>query len=156
MSLEPIKPTDSSIAAPEFIEPLCAIFRRALKSEGLKYTPERAQILDTIIAFEGLFEADQLLDTLKEQGHSVSKATVYRTLKLLESAGVIQHVLFDREQSHYQLAIGQTGNTLLIDVNTGKAETITIPELIAIRDKVCASRGLKAEGHKLHIFVSKA
>lgn len=155
MSLMPIKQADSSLAKPEFIEPLCAIFRRALKADRLKYTPERAQILDTIIAFEGLFDADQLLDTLKEQGHSISKATVYRTLKLLESARIIQHVLFDREQSHYQLAIGQTGNTLLIDVNTGNAETITIPELIAIRDKVCASRGLKAEGHKLQIFVSK-
>jgi len=154
MSLQPIKPSHTASNQPEFIEPLCAIFRRALKSEGLKYTPERAQILDTIIAFEGLFEADQLLDTLKEQHHSVSKATVYRTLKLLESAGIIQHVLFDREQSHYQLAIGQTGNTLLIDVNTGKAETITIPELVDIRNKVCAARGLKAEGHKLQIFVS--
>ena len=42
-------------ADPEIVEPLCAVFRRRLKSEGLKYTPERAQVLDTIIRYEGLF-----------------------------------------------------------------------------------------------------
>ena len=30
----------------EIIEPLCAVFRRNLKEEGLKYTPERAAILE--------------------------------------------------------------------------------------------------------------
>ncbi|MGJ8637293.1 MAG: Fur family transcriptional regulator [Phycisphaerales bacterium] len=156
MPLEPIKtPNANAPTSSELIDPLCAIFRRALKAENLKYTPERAQILDTIIAFDTLFEADQLLDTLKEQGHSVSKATVYRTLKLLESAGIIQHVLVDREQSHYQLAIGQTGNTLLIDTETGHIISTEVPELIELRDKICAAHGLTAQAHKLQIFVSK-
>lgn len=157
MPLEPIKtPSPSTPSSSELIDPLCAIFRRALKAENLKYTPERAQILDTIIAFDTLFEADQLLDTLKELGHSVSKATVYRTLKLLESAGIIQHVLVDREQSHYQLAIGQTGNTLLIDTETGHIISTEVPELIELRDKICAAHGLTAQAHKLQIFVTSA
>ena len=153
MALEPIK-ANSGGGQPqlEIIEPLCAVFRRALKAEGLKYTPERAIILDTIIAFDGLFEADQLLDALKEKGHSVSKATVYRTLKLLESCSIVQQVLFDRDQSHYQLTIGNTGNTLLINIESGEVQTLEIPELIELRDRICAERGLKAQGHKLQIF----
>lgn len=150
MALEPIKSTPK----PQLIEPLCAIFRRALKAEGLKYTPERAKILDTIIDFDTLFEADHLLDTLKKQGHSVSKATVYRTLKLLESAGIIQPVLIGREQSHYQLAIGQEANTLLIDVDTGQVITTEIPELIGLREKICAQHGVTPQAHKLQIFVT--
>lgn len=157
MALEPIKqPTGEPLPPIDIIEPLCAVFRGALKREGLKYTPERAMILDTIIEFDGLFEADQLLEALKEKGHSVSKATVYRTLKLLESCSIVQQVLFDREQSHYQLAIGKTGNTLLINMATGDVETIEVPELLALRDKLCAARGLVAQGHKLQIFVTSA
>ncbi len=140
----------------DIIEPLCAVFRRALKDEGLKYTPERARILDTIIELDGLFEADQLLDALKSKGYAVSKATVYRTLKLLESCSIVQQVLFDREQSHYQLAFGKQGNTLLIHADTGKVETLDLPELIELRDAICAKRGLKAQGHKLQIFVTGA
>jgi Fur family ferric uptake transcriptional regulator len=153
MALEPLssnRPPDA-----EIIEPLCAIFRRALKAENLKYTPERARILDTIIEFDSLFEADQLLDTIKKRGHSVSKATVYRTLKLLESCGIIQHVLFDREQSHYQLAIGQSGNTLLIHADTGEVEALALPELVELRDRLCKERGLKVQGHRLQIFVTQ-
>jgi len=159
MSLEPIKPVPSNLAQSgmgisEIIEPLCAVFRRALKDEGLKYTPERAQILDAIIEFDGLFEADQLLDVLKGKGYSVSKATVYRTIKLLESCAIVQHVLFDREQSHYQLAFGKQGSTLLIHADTGEVETIELPELTALREAICAKRGLRAQGHKLQIFVT--
>ena len=36
------------------------MFRRKLRQEGLKYTPERAQILEAIIRREGLFEAEAL------------------------------------------------------------------------------------------------
>ena len=157
MPLEPIRNGDQH-HAPEVIEPLCAVFRQALKREGLKYTPERAAILDAIIEIDDLFEADALLDTLKSRGHSVSKATVYRTLKLLEHAGIIRHVLFDREQSHYQLVMGTKGSTLLINIVTGEIETITIdtPEVQALRDKLCADRGLTPEGHTLQIFVSSS
>lgn len=155
MALEPINTDTSAHGAPiDIIEPLCAVFRKALKGEGLKYTPERARILDTIIEFDGLFEADQLLDALKTKGYSVSKATVYRTLKLLESCAIIQQVLFDREQSHYQLAFGKKGNTLLVHVDSGLVETVELPELIALRDVLCTKYGYKAQGHKLQIFVT--
>lgn len=155
MTLEPIRDTTNHALDREaLIEPLCAVFRRTLKEEGLKYTPERAAILDTIIEIDGLFEADTLLETMKSRGHRVSKATVYRTLKLLEQSRIIQQVLFDRDQSHYQLAMGKRGSTLLIHVDTGDVESAEIPELIALRDRLCAERGLKPEGHRLQIYVT--
>ena len=87
-----LQPTDLGLTD-DIIEPLCAVFRRSLKDVGLKYTPERAQILDTIIELDGLFEADQLLEEVKGKGFRVSKATVYRTLKLLEDSGIIHREL---------------------------------------------------------------
>ena len=41
-----------------------------------------------------MFEADALLTALKRAGLRVSKATVYRTIRLLQDAGIIQRVLF--------------------------------------------------------------
>ena len=67
----------------EIMEPLCAVFRRKLKAEGLKYTPERARVLDAIVRREGLFEAEGLIASLRGAGQRVSKATVYRTIRLL-------------------------------------------------------------------------
>jgi len=49
----------------EIREPLCAVFRRRLKDAGQKYTPERAQILDTILKIDDLFEAEDLQEALR-------------------------------------------------------------------------------------------
>ncbi len=140
----------------EILPPLCAVFRQHLKKAGHKYTPERAHILDTIINLDGLFEADTLLESVRSDGYSVSKATIYRTLKLLEEAGIVQRVPFEHEQVHYQLVYGKKANTLLIDVATGEVEAVEIPELLELRDRLCRERGVVAEGHRLQIFVRRA
>lgn len=152
----------------QIVEPLCAIFRRRLKLEGLKYTPERAAILDAIIGWEeerdarggtgagkvggGVFQADQLLESMRDNGHRVSKATIYRTIKLLTDAGVLQQVLFDAEHAHYQLAYGTRSTGLLVRVDTGEITSIDLPELVSLREKVCAANGLKPEGHRFVVY----
>src|SRR5947199_10558420 len=75
-------------------EPVCAIFRRYLHQEKLKFTPERAMILDAVIRKEGLFEPEQLIDRLKRLGHKVSRATAYRTLSQLHDAGILIQIFF--------------------------------------------------------------
>jgi Fur family transcriptional regulator, ferric uptake regulator len=136
----------------EIIEPLCAVFRRKLKAEGLKYTPERAQVLDTVMGFDGLFEADRVLETVRRSGLRVSKATVYRTIKLLQEAGIIQRALFDEEQTHYQVVYGKSVRDTIVRVDTGETISVEVPELERLRDAVCRVHGLEAKGHRLTIF----
>lgn len=169
MALEPL-PTSRSNSEPglgdehdadfpiglEITEPLCAVFRRKLKAEGAKYTPERAHILDTIIRLDGLFEAEQLLDEVRAGGFRVSKATVYRTIKLLEESGIIQRVLFDREQSHFQLVYGKRPDTIIVRTDTGDTEAIELPEIAELVARICAERGLVAEGQRFQVFARAA
>ncbi len=143
----PARPSDLTI-----VEPLCAIFRRAIKASGQKYTPERAQILDLIVRKEGLFEADELIEKLRGGSFRVSKATVYRTIKLLVDAGIIRRVLVSKEQAHYQLVYGTSPNDLLVVVDTGEVIAIDVPELGAIRERICREHGLTPQGHNLQIF----
>ena len=147
-----LKPLPGTPSAAEIIEPLCAVFRRTLKTEGLKYTPERAQVLDAIVRADGLFEAEALRASLRSAGARVSKATVYRTIRLLQDAGIIQRVLFDDEQAHYQLVYGRRPLDLLIRLDTSKIEQIEAPELIALRERICRERGLEARGHRFQVF----
>src|SRR5437763_15133802 len=90
-------------------EPVCAIFRRYLHGQKLKFTPERAMILDAVLRKTGLFEAEQLVDDLKKLGHRASRATMYRTLGHLQDAGVVKQVFFDNKQSYYEVIAGRTG-----------------------------------------------
>src|SRR3982751_6322266 len=90
-------------------EPVCAIFRRYLHGQQLKFTPERAMILDAVRRKEGLFQAEQLVSDLHGLGHRVSRATAYRTLAHLQDAGILKQVFFDNKQSHYEVIAGRHG-----------------------------------------------
>ena len=153
MELRPLPPSDSDDLG--FFEPLCSVFRRHLRELGQKYTPERALILDTMIRLDDVFQVDALIDAMRDDGHRVSKATVYRTIKLLQEAGIIQQVLFDADHAHYQLAYGRRPSDLLIRLDTNEVITIQVPELAAIRDRICAEHNLKPQGHRFQIFAEK-
>lgn len=133
-------------------EPLCAVFRRQLKAEGQKYTPERAQVLDAIIGLDGIFEAEQVIDELRRRRHRVSKATVYRTIHLMQEAGIIQRVLTEGDQAQYQLAYGQRPSDTLVRLDTREVIPIDVPELEALRERICRELGLRAQGHRLQIY----
>lgn len=155
MNLPPLSIEKRAEEDSRIFEPLCAVFRRHLKSVGQKYTPERAQVLDTLIRMDDLFEADQLQAQLKRDGHRVSKATIYRTIKLLQDAGIIQKVMFDTDQAHYQLAYGRQPRELLIRLDSKTVTTIEVPELASIRDRICREHGLRAAGHRFMIYATE-
>lgn len=154
MNLPPIEHSEGEEALHIF-EPLCAVFRRKLKSVGLKYTPERAHILDAIIRRDDVFEADRLLADMRSAGGAgaeVSKATIYRTIKLLAEAGIIQQVLFDSDQAHYHLAYGQRSAGLLVNIDTRQITALELPELALLRDRVCKDHNLKPDGHRFVVY----
>ena len=145
----PLTPSDPKIAA---MAPLCAVFRRYLKSQNLKYTPERADILDAIIEKDGVFEVEELMDDMRKRGYRVSKATVYRTIKLLQDAGIITQALFDSKQAHYQLIYGKQPRDYMVCMKTGKHIEFTDRELSKLRDKICREYGWESVGHRFQIY----
>jgi Fur family ferric uptake transcriptional regulator len=148
--------SSGSLDSIRIVEPMCAVFRRTLKKEGLKYTPERARILESVLQIEGVFEAERVLKELREAGFKVSKATVYRTIKLLQDAGIIQRVPLEREQAVYQVAFGGGSPDLLVRVDTNEVVPIEVPELTAICAQVCRRLSLTPQSHRLMIFATAA
>jgi Fur family ferric uptake transcriptional regulator len=142
---------DRAPAVAAFV-PLCAVFRRFLKSRDLKYTQERADVLDAIIARDGAFEAEELLLDLRARGHDVSKATVYRTIRLLLDAGIITQSLFDAKQSHYELIYGREPRDFMVCMKTGRRVEFCNNELTALRNRICMELGWKPVGHRFQIF----
>jgi Fur family ferric uptake transcriptional regulator len=133
-------------------EPVCAIFRRYLHGEKLKFTPERAMILDAALRRSGLFEAEALAGDLKQLGHRVSRATVYRTLNHLHDAGILKQVFFDNKQSYYEVIAGRAANDYLICVETGRVIEFNSEKLRKLRDEICAEHGFEPLSHQFHIF----
>jgi Fur family transcriptional regulator, ferric uptake regulator len=133
-------------------EPVCAIFRRYLHEQKLKFTPERAMILDAVLRQTGLFEAERLVSDLKELGHRVSRATAYRTLSHLQDAGILKQVFFDNKQSYYEVIAGRQTYDYLICVETGKVIEFNSDKLRKLRDEICQEHGFAPLSHQFQIF----
>ena len=136
----------------DVMAPLCSVFRRYLRSQDLKYTPERANILNAIIEEDGLFEAETLMDSMRLGGYNVSKATLYRTVKLLREAGIIQEVIIDGKQSHYQLIYGRKPIDTMVCMRTGKRIEFSSDDLVKWRNAVCKEHGWEPAGHRVVIY----
>src|SRR6266478_3555051 len=133
-------------------EPVCAVFRRYLHKTKLKFTPERAMILDAVLRKEGLFEPEGLIEHLKSLGHRVSRATVYRTLSHLQDAGILKQVFFDNRQSYYEVIAGRQTHDYLICMATGKVIEFNSEKLKALRDEICRQNGYDPLAHRFQIF----
>jgi len=133
-------------------EPVCAIFRRYLHGEKLKFTPERAMMLDAVLRKQGLFGPDQLLEDLKSLGHRVSRATLYRTLSHLQDAGILKQVFFDNKQSYYEVIAGRQTYDYLICVATGRVIEFNSDKLRKLRDEICREHGFEPLSHQFHVF----
>jgi len=137
-------------ARPESLpyEPVCALFRRYLHAQKLKFTPERAMILDAVLRQKGLFEAEKLVIDLKELGHRVSRATAYRTLSHLQDAGILKQVFFDNKQSYYEVIAGRQTYDYLICVATGRVIEFSSDKLRKLRDEICREHGFSSMSHQ--------
>ncbi len=150
----PTSAANTSPADPQIVvmTPLCSVFRRYLKSQNLKYTPERADILEAIIERDSVFEVEDLMSQMRKRDDGVSTATVYRTIKLLQEAGIITQALFDAKQTHYQLIYGKQPRDYMVCMKTGKHIEFSDNELAAIRDRICNEHGWQPISHRFQIY----
>jgi Fur family ferric uptake transcriptional regulator len=99
-----------------------------------------------------LFEAETLISDLKELGHRVSRATIYRTLSHLQDAGVLRQIFFDNKQSYFEVIAGRQTSDHLICVSTGKVIEFSSEKLRRLRDEICKEHGFSPLSHQFHIF----
>jgi Fur family ferric uptake transcriptional regulator len=72
-----------------------------LESKNLRLTAQRRAIIDTVFNTEEHFTAEQLLGWARQKDHSVSRATVYRTLPLLTQSGLVREMDFGKDYKFY-------------------------------------------------------
>lgn len=68
---------------------LMKAYERHIAASGLRSTPERLAIIEAISRQKGRFGIQALADTLATRNFSVSRATLYNTLAMLQEAGIV-------------------------------------------------------------------
>ena len=81
----------------------------------------------------------------------ISIATVYRTVKLFEEAGILERVEFGDGRARYEDA-ERDHHDHLIDLNSGKIIEFLDPEIEALQEKIAQRLGYRLKGHKLELY----
>ena len=127
-------------------------FRSYLKEENHRITPERFEVLDYALDYEGHFGADDLFIRMKTKQSNISRATIYNTLDLLERCNLLSKRNFGDGKIRYESNFGRKNHDHLICTNCGKIKEFSNNNIQNIVDEVCRQLGFESTGYSFNIF----
>ncbi|HKY93768.1 MAG TPA: Fur family transcriptional regulator [Kiloniellales bacterium] len=120
--------------------------------KGLKMTEQRRIIARVLSDSSDHPDVEQVHRRAVRLDPRISIATVYRTVKLFEEAGIIQRHDFGHDgRARYEEASEQHHDHL-IDVNGGEVIEFVDPEIERLQHEVARRLGYRLVGHKMELY----
>ena len=110
-------------------------------------TGPRKIVVETVVAWEGHFSAEELCRSLPQVG----RATVYRTLASLQEEGVICRLMIDGRAPRYLLG-GTQYHHHMVCTQCGAVQDIADCGVDDFVDTVAERFGYELDGHRLEIY----
>ncbi|MEA3224223.1 MAG: Fur family transcriptional regulator [Thermodesulfobacteriota bacterium] len=126
-------------------------FGNYLKKQGLKFTPERAVVLEKVLSFKKHFNADDLYERIHKYNKKISRATVYRVIPLFVESGLIIETLRCQGRVSYERVIGFEHHDHMVCLGCGKIIEFKDDRLEEIQAQVCKKYEFKQVEHRLGI-----
>ena len=119
--------------------------------KGLKMTGQRRVISQVLSEADDHPDVEEVHRRAAQIDPRISIATVYRTMRLLEDAQVIERVDLGDGRARYEEATADHHHHL-IDTRTGRIIEFASPELEAMKERIARELGYKIVGHRLEIY----
>ena len=126
------------------------IFERC-ETKGLRMTGQRRIIAGVLEDADDHPDVEELYARASALDSAISIATVYRTVKLFEEAGILERVEFGDGRARYEDA-ERDHHDHLIDLNSGEVIEFVDPDIEALQEKIAAKLGYQLKGHKLELY----
>ena len=124
------------------------------KQKGVRLTDQRKLIAKVMSESESHPDVDELHKKVSKLDSKISIATVYRTVKLFEEAGIVEKHDFKGSKSRYEQA-PEEHHDHLIDVNSGEITEFVNEEIEKLQKQVAEKLGYKLVDHRLELYGSK-
>ncbi|UYH53795.1 transcriptional repressor [Qipengyuania sp. SS22] len=126
------------------LEQLCA-------DKGLRITEQRRVIARVLSESDDHPDVELLHERANKIDSGISIATVYRTVRLFEEAGILDRHDFGDGRARYE-AVPEAHHDHLIDVETGKVVEFVDPEIEALQKQIAAKLGYRLVDHRLELY----
>ena len=122
-------------------------------ARNIRMTSQRQIIIKVIEGSDDHPDVDQLYLRSVAEDNTISIATVYRTVKLLEEAGVIEKLEVGDGRARYEEA--REHHEHLVDVETGEVIEFFHAELEALKEEIAHKMGYELIDHRLELYGKK-
>jgi len=126
------------------IEKLC-------NEKGLRMTEQRRIIARVLSEAADHPDAEELYRRAAALDPHISIATVYRTVKLFEDAGILERHDFRDGRSRYE-ELPESHHDHLIDIQTGKVVEFRNEEIEQLQRRVAEELGFELVDHRLELY----
>ncbi|MEM6636058.1 MAG: Fur family transcriptional regulator [Pseudomonadota bacterium] len=121
------------------------------EAKGLRMTGQRRTVAEVLEASEDHPDVEKLYARASALDPHISIATVYRTVKLFEEAGILEKHEFGDGRARYEDA-ERDHHDHLIDMNSGQVIEFVDAEIEALQEKIAAKLGYELRGHRLELY----
>lgn len=118
---------------------------------GLRMTGQRRVVARVLSDAEDHPDVEEVHRRAKAIDRRISIATIYRTLRLFEDAGIIARLEFGKGRARYERTPEQHHDHL-IDVASGKVIEFHDTEIEALQERIAARLGYRLVGHRLELM----
>ena len=120
-------------------------------AKGVKLTEQRKIIAKVMSDSNDHPDVDELYTRVSKIDTKISIATVYRTVKLFEEAGIVAKHDFKGGKARYE-ELSESHHDHLIDVKTGEIIEFVDEEIEKLQKKVADKYGYDLVDHKLELY----
>ena len=120
-------------------------------AKGLRMTEQRRVVARVIATADDHPDVEELYARASREDPKISLATVYRTVKLFEEAGLLDKLEFGDGRARYEDA-ERDHHDHLIDVNSGEVIEFVDPDIEALQERIAARLGYRLIGHRLELL----
>ena len=122
--------------------------------KGVRLTEQRKLIAKVMSESESHPDVAELHKKVGKFDSKISIATIYRTVKLFEEAGIVAKHDFKGSKSRYEQA-PEEHHDHLIDINSGEITEFVNEEIEKLQKQVAEKLGYKLVDHRLELYGSK-
>ena len=133
---------------------MTSIIEDKCKQKGVRLTERRKLIAKVMSESVNHPDVDELHRKVIKLDSKISIATVYRTVKLFEEAGIVSKHDFKGNKSRYEQA-PEEHHDHLIDINTGEIIEFVNDDIEKLQKKVAEKLGYKLVDHRLELYGTK-
>ena len=124
----------------------------ALDRAGFRLTGPRRAVADLITQREGHFTAADLVDDAVDRRPAIARATIFRTLEVLEGVGAIERIDLPSGDHAYIACEPADHHHHVVCATCGRAADVDDTGLAGVVSKIAAESGYRIDVHRLELF----